>query len=73
MAGIGEGQVTEIDQQLLQLLVCPVPKCRGKLEPAADGLTCAACGLHYDISDGWPNLIPEDATPTADQKAKPQS
>lgn len=64
--------MTEIDPQLLKLLVCPVPQCRGKLEPVADGLTCAACGLTYDTSDGWPNLIPEDAKPTNDQKAKPQ-
>ena len=54
-----------IDPGLLELLVCPVPQCRGKLERAGDRLRCTACGLQYDMTDGWPNLIPEDATPSA--------
>ena len=54
-----------IDPGLLELLVCPVPTCRGKLETTAERLRCAACGLQYEMTGGWPNLIPEDATPPA--------
>ena len=53
--------MTLIDPRLLELLACPVPQCRGKLEACGERLRCVACGLRYDMSDGWPNLIPEDA------------
>ncbi len=62
---VGCGRLTMIDPGLLELLVCPVPQCRGKLELAAERLRCAACGLRYEITGGWPNLIPEDASPSA--------
>ena len=54
-------RVTLIDPLLLELLACPVPQCRGRLELCGERLRCVSCELQYDMSDGWPNLIPEDA------------
>ncbi|PZC44917.1 MAG: putative conserved protein YbaR, Trm112 family [Chloroflexi bacterium] len=53
-------------KDLLEILVCPTDK--GGLESAVsheDGtdivsgtLTCALCGVVYEIADGVPNLLP---------------
>ncbi len=50
-----------IDEQLLEILVCP--KCKGALEYAAEEqrLTCQACRLHYAIEDDIPIMLIEEA------------
>jgi uncharacterized protein YbaR (Trm112 family) len=55
-----------IDAQLLSILVCPVPQCRGALELCDDRLVCTSCGLRYPFEECWPVLIPEEAEPPAD-------
>lgn len=52
-----------IDQNLLELLVCP--KCKGaiRLAPQQDGLICDACRLFYEIRDDIPIMLIEEAKP----------
>ncbi|HEY0640621.1 MAG TPA: Trm112 family protein [Pseudonocardiaceae bacterium] len=62
----------ELDQRLLDILACPAPHHaplrRGTAtDPAADALTCTACGRTFPIVDGIPVLLLDEATPpTAD-------
>ncbi len=53
-----------IRPEALALFVCPVPDCRGRLEPGEDGLRCGGCGRTYRIEKDWPVLIPEEARPS---------
>lgn len=54
-----------IKPEVVELLACPRPDCRGKLNLQEDRLVCAKCGLRYRIEEGWPVLIPEEAEPPA--------
>ena len=49
------------DKELLDILACP--KCKGDLSltPQEDGLVCEACRLKYEIKDGIPILLIEEA------------
>ncbi len=55
-----------ISQQLLDILVCP--KCKGDLElsPNKDGLICRNCKLVYEIKDGIPIMLIDEARPLKD-------
>lgn len=50
-----------LNQELLELLACPV--CRGPLKPVDDetGLECEACGLVYPVRDEIPVMLREEA------------
>ena len=50
-----------IDQELLDILVCPV--CKGELEydPEADVLICHESRLKFPIEDGIPVMLVERA------------
>lgn len=52
-----------IDQQLLEILVCP--KCKGDihLTEQQDGLVCEACRLLYEIREDIPIMLIEEARP----------
>ena len=51
-----------IDEKLLSILVCP--KCKGKLEYREDeAFICPSCGLKYEIRDGIPNFLIDEAEP----------
>lgn len=52
-----------LDERLLEILVCP--KCKGELEhrTAPEALVCHACELRYDVRDGIPVMLIEEATP----------
>ena len=55
--------MTTVPRALLEILVCP--KCRGDLEhrePESE-LVCRACRLRYEIRDGIPIMLIEDAKP----------
>jgi uncharacterized protein YbaR (Trm112 family) len=58
--------------ELLEILVCPVPECRGSLELGDRTLCCSRCGRRYPIEQSWPVLIPELAR-GPEQGAGPQS
>jgi uncharacterized protein YbaR (Trm112 family) len=53
--------MSPIDAQLLDILACPVPECRARLELAEERLVCTGCGRRYPIEESWPVLIPEEA------------
>lgn len=52
-----------LDQRLLEILVCP--KCKGELEyrEAEEELVCHACGLRYEVRDGIPIMLIDEAKP----------
>jgi len=51
----------EISDELVETLACP--RCRGrvKLSPNGAGLVCGACRLLYEIRDGIPVMLVEEA------------
>ena len=50
-----------LTEEIVSILACP--KCRGGLNPAADGsgLLCKACNLVYPVRNDVPVLLIEDA------------
>ncbi len=52
-----------LDQQLLEILVCP--KCKGELEyrPTQSELVCHACRLRYEVRDDIPIMLVDEAEP----------
>ena len=52
-----------ISPELLDILACP--KCKGevKLTENGDGLICESCGLLYEIREGIPVMLIDEATP----------
>lgn len=52
-----------ISKELLEILVCP--QCKGDiyLNPANDELICDRCELIYEIRDGIPIMLIEEARP----------
>ncbi|MGB9691898.1 MAG: Trm112 family protein [Candidatus Sumerlaeaceae bacterium] len=56
-----------LSKELLAILACP--KCKGELEyrPGGNGqpevLVCYACKLVYEVIDGIPNMLIEEAKP----------
>ncbi|BCS99333.1 UPF0434 protein [Desulfoluna limicola] len=54
-----------ISQELIEILACP--KCKGNVElnESGDGLVCGTCKLIYEIRDGIPVMLAEEARPLA--------
>ncbi|MCK8600728.1 Trm112 family protein [Desulfoferrobacter suflitae] len=52
-----------ISKELLDILACP--KCKGdiRLNASQDGLICDHCQLLYEIRDGIPIMLIEEAKP----------
>jgi uncharacterized protein len=52
-----------LDPQLLEILVCP--RCKGDLEyrETEAALICHACKLRYEVRDGIPILLIDEARP----------
>jgi uncharacterized protein YbaR (Trm112 family) len=52
-----------INPDLLEILACP--KCKGgiRLNPEQDGLICDQCRLLYEIRDGIPIMLIDEARP----------
>ncbi|MCK4425456.1 MAG: Trm112 family protein [Deltaproteobacteria bacterium] len=52
-----------ISPELLNILACP--KCKGevKLTEKEDGLICESCGLLYEIREGIPVMLIDEAKP----------
>jgi uncharacterized protein YbaR (Trm112 family) len=53
----------KLDERMLELLACP--QCRGELEYRQDeqSLLCHACRLRYNIKDGIPAMLIDEAEP----------
>jgi uncharacterized protein YbaR (Trm112 family) len=62
----------DLDPQLLEILACPAPhhaplRVGTEDDPAADALTCTACGRVFPVRDGIPVLLLDEASaPTTD-------
>jgi uncharacterized protein YbaR (Trm112 family) len=56
-------------KELLDILACP--QCKGKIELSEDenALLCPACQLAYDIRDGIPVMIIEEAKPLSTEQS----
>lgn len=53
-----------LDKRLLEILVCP--RCKGALEHRggeAEELICHACRLRYEVRDGIPIMLIDEARP----------
>ncbi|WP_419935524.1 Trm112 family protein [Candidatus Palauibacter sp.] len=54
-----------LDATLLEILACP--KCKGELEYRVAGgeeaLLCHACRLRYEVDDGIPIMLIDEAKP----------
>jgi len=52
-----------LDEKLLEVLVCP--KCKGELEyrEEENALLCHRCRLRYNIEDGIPVMLIDEAKP----------
>jgi hypothetical protein len=52
-----------ISKELLDILACP--KCKGdvRLDESANGLVCDRCRLFYEIRDGIPIMLIDEARP----------
>lgn len=55
-----------LDERLLEILVCP--KCKGELEyrMEPEELVCRACALRYEVRDGIPVMLIDEARPLED-------
>ena len=60
----------ELDQALLEILVCP--KCRAvvRVDDAANELVCTGCGLAYPVRDDIPVMLVEEARRPGEQVEK---
>jgi len=56
----------EIPKRLLDILVCPVCKTAITFLSDDSGLKCQTCKRVYRVRDDIPNMLPEEATITAD-------
>jgi uncharacterized protein len=58
-----------IEPWLLEILVCP--RCKGDLEyrTEPEALICRACALLYEVRDGIPILLIDEARPLAETAA----
>lgn len=56
-----------IHRELLEILACP--KCKGdiRLNASEDGLICDRCRLVYEIRDGIPIMLIDEAKPLSDR------
>jgi len=55
--------VMAISEELLKILACPKCKNPVKLNETEDGLICEHCKLLYEIRDGIPIMLIDEARP----------
>ncbi|MBW1808994.1 MAG: Trm112 family protein [Deltaproteobacteria bacterium] len=53
----------ELDKELLDILFCP--RCKGnvRLNAAGVGIICGRCKLQYEVKDGIPIMLADEAKP----------
>ncbi len=53
----------KIDEELLGMLSCP--RCKGnvRLNAAGDRFVCVRCKLQYEVKDGIPIMLVDEAKP----------
>ncbi len=52
-----------ITKELLDILVCPAPACRGKVELKEGFIVCTSCRRRYPIRDDIPIMLINEALP----------
>lgn len=52
-----------LNEDLLRILACPLCLTPVRELAGATGLECTKCGRIYPIRDGFPVMLPEEATP----------
>ncbi|KAL5466794.1 hypothetical protein EMCRGX_G030943 [Ephydatia muelleri] len=65
-----------LDQELLNVLVCPLSKEPLRYDESANKLVNDKLGVVYSIIEGVPNLVPESAKlrkPSAENESGPQT
>jgi uncharacterized protein len=50
-----------IDEELLEMLVCPACKTKVELKPDGSGLKCPGCGRVYPVRDDIPVMLIDEA------------
>ena len=57
-----------LDKKLLEVLACPI--CKGELtyEEEKEILICGNCQVYYEIREGIPIMLPEEAKPLSELK-----
>lgn len=58
-----------LNQELLRILACPVCLKPVRELAGGKGLECEQCGRIYPIRDGFPVMLPEEATPATKTSA----
>ncbi len=61
-----------ISAELLRILACPKCKKSVELEKDESGFVCRSCRLFFEIVDGIPNFLVEDARPLATTRTEPR-
>ena len=61
MGIIDKEPIMPLNQELLDILVCPVCMAPVMPTPDAAGLKCAICRRIYPIREGVPEMLPETA------------
>jgi len=55
-----------ISQELLEILACPKCKSSLELDENRQGLVCKSCKLVYEIRDGIPIMLVDEAKPLSE-------
>ena len=55
-----------LDEKLLELIVCPACHAGLAVDNAAEELVCTGCGLAYPVRDDIPVLLVDEARPSSD-------
>ena len=50
-----------LNQELLDILRCPMDPSHTRLEETADGLVCQRCRLTFPVREGIPSMLVEEA------------
>ncbi|XP_059190303.1 protein preY, mitochondrial-like [Centropristis striata] len=73
-SGVKDEEQQSFDTSLLEFLVCPLSKKPLSYEPKTNELINKELGIVYSITDGIPNMIPQEARlleKDADTSTKP--
>ncbi|HEX2894147.1 MAG TPA: Trm112 family protein [Marmoricola sp.] len=59
-----------LDQELLDLIVCPACHAQLAVDDAAAELVCSGCGLAYPVRDDIPVLLVDEARQTGPSRGQ---
>jgi uncharacterized protein len=59
-----------LSEELKQILACPVCHTPVRALGADEELECVSCGRRYPVRDGFPIMLPEEATPPTKESSR---